>query len=115
MTVHTTPEPQTDNPQPKHLHVIGYAAGFTQWHAFTADSMAVVRAEGYFDGFGDMLRPGDRLMVTQVAGKNATRRASPGFLAAQDFVVLTGGRGQPVEIAPMTHEIVMPVQTSAAA
>lgn len=49
---------------PQGLSVLAYANGFTMWHYKTDDYSTSVRAPNYFRGTqGDMLRPGDLVIV----------------------------------------------------
>lgn len=47
----------------KNFSVMAYANGFTLWNYSTPDTMAVVKADGYFNEIAPFARPGDMIMV----------------------------------------------------
>jgi hypothetical protein len=47
----------------KTLSVLGYANGFTLWHYKHKDSLAAIKADGYFNPGAEMLRPGDFILT----------------------------------------------------
>ncbi len=53
----------------RNLSVLAYAQGFTLWH-YKAPARCVdeVCADDYFEDVGDMLAPGDMLMVSATDG-----------------------------------------------
>ena len=48
----------------KDFSVMAYANGFTLWSYQTADAMATVKAEGYFNTTSPFARKGDMVLVT---------------------------------------------------
>jgi hypothetical protein len=51
------------------LSVLAYANGFTLWHYRTADGAGALTAEaGYFAAADELLRAGDRILVSLAGG-----------------------------------------------
>lgn len=64
-----------DHPEPpasaqfaiRNLAVLSYAQGFTSWHYRHRGLLSDVQP-GFFDAAGDMMRPGDTIMVSAADG-----------------------------------------------
>jgi len=53
----------------RNLSVLSYAQGFTLWHyKGGAGQLTDIAADGFFDAAGDMLAPGDMLMISAADG-----------------------------------------------
>ena len=53
----------------RNLSVLAYAQGFTLWHyRGGAGALAQAAAPGYFDAAGDMLAPGDMVLLSAADG-----------------------------------------------
>ncbi len=82
----------------RELSVLAYANGFTLWHYRTEDDAATVLASvtgveeigGYFDSACELLRTGDRIMVSLSQGNRA---------AMLDLVVTAAGPAFGVAVA----------------
>jgi hypothetical protein len=49
--------------QNKNLSVIAYANGFTLWHYSTAETLATITANGYFNNVKTLMNIGDIIIV----------------------------------------------------
>jgi hypothetical protein len=52
----------------RNLSVLAYANGFTLRHYKASDNLAAVARSSYFRDAGDMLKPGDMIMVSAFDG-----------------------------------------------
>lgn len=52
----------------RNLSVLAYANGFTLWHYKSSDEQRLASRPSYFEGAGDMLSPGDIIMVSASDG-----------------------------------------------
>lgn len=55
---------------PRDFSVLAYANGFTHWHYRSHDSLGCLGGD-YFAAAADLLRPGDQITVTLLAGEQA--------------------------------------------
>jgi hypothetical protein len=56
--------------EPRDLSVLAYANGFTHWHYRTRDPLATLGGD-YFAAAAELLRAGDQITVTLLAGEQA--------------------------------------------
>lgn len=77
----------------KNFSVMAYANGFTLWNYTTADTLAAVKGNGYFDETAPFVRKGDMILVNA----SAEGTLEPAVLSVSEIV---SGAVTIVQIAP---------------